>query len=320
MAGWACPAWRQVAISPCSRGRPSVLAGPAVPIQDTALLHTLPPWEPLAPLETWALLQRWWASLHRLSDLQSWWPMTMQITARAEGGTTTIHAPYRRWGPCIFPTVGLALSNPRPLAPPWQCSQPPFLPDPNSHPTTSCCHPTPPASMWGGHHNPSLGLRSWVVLQTPWLSLSLLPGTPRPLCPAVATLIAQVPLILGPPGCLDRDHPMLRGTCTPVLPRTPRSLVIPILVPGYSRTLWPSWLHSLGLPRPLGHSSSVPGIPIAQVVLASSPGTLIITIPCSQGPPDPLGMALCLGLPKAPTVPCSWDPMTTGTPWTHWPL
>lgn len=54
MAGWACPAW-QGGISPCSRGRlgPSVLTGPAVPIQDTALLHTLPAWEPLAPLETW---------------------------------------------------------------------------------------------------------------------------------------------------------------------------------------------------------------------------------------------------------------------------
>lgn len=44
------------------------------------------------------------------------------------------------------------------------------------------------------------------------------------------------------------------------------------------------------------------------LVLRSSPGTLITTIPCPQWLPDPLGLAPCLGFP------CSWDPTTTGDP------
>lgn len=74
-------------ISPCFRGRlgPSVLTRPAVPIQDTAMLHTLPPWEPLAPLETQAPLQGQWTNLHGLAALQSCWPLMMQDHSQGGG-------------------------------------------------------------------------------------------------------------------------------------------------------------------------------------------------------------------------------------------
>lgn len=246
MAGWACPAWRQVGISPCSRGRlgPSVLAGQAVPIQDTALLHTLTPWELQAPLETWAPLQGWWANL-RLAALQSWWPLTMQDHSQGRGGNHQHPYLTQKMRVLHLPHCGTSPLQP----PPWWCSQPLVLPDPNGHPTTSCstpksCHPS--INMWGIITPPVWpplpgGTSDTMVttILTPW-------HPPDHHGPAVGTLIAQVHLILAPPEALDHDYPMLRGTCTPLLQRTPRCLVILILVSGCSQLLWPTCPHSPG--------------------------------------------------------------------------
>lgn len=99
--------------------------------------------------------------------------------------------------------------------------------------------------------DPSHRLHSWAILPDCHHLHSL--AAPDHQGPAVGTLIAHVLLILQPPDNLDRDHPMPRGTCTPMPQRTLRSLVIRVCVPGYSQALCPSWPHSPGLPTSLGH-------------------------------------------------------------------
>lgn len=310
MAGRACPARRQAGISPCCGGGlgPSVLTEPAVPIQNKALLHTLPPWEPLAPLETWAPLQGWWANLHRLAALQSWWPLTMQDHSQGRGRhrqhpclmqkMRVLHLPHCGTGPL------------QPPSPPRQCSQPLVLPDPNSHPTTSCstpnsCHPIPPASICGGSSSaqpwpPLLGDPSdtmAITILTPW--------HPQ-------TIMA---LLWGP--SLHRS-PLTWDHLGP--------LTMTILCSGEPAPLWsrgpPGPLSSLFLfldtPRPFGlhgptSQDSLGPLAImalfqlsllhrSPLVLGSSPGTLIITIPCSRGPPDPLGS------PRLPLSPAPGTP------------
>lgn len=179
---------------------------------------------------------------------------------------------------------------------------PPYSPSINMWGGSSLSQPRPPLLA-----DPSDTMA--ITILTPW-------HPPDHYGPAVGTLVAQVPLILGPPGSLDHDHPMPRGTCPPVLQRTPRSLVILILVLGCSQALWPSWPHSLD-PLAIIALFQVSLLHRSPLVLGSFLGTFIITIPCSWGLPDALGMAPYSGFPKAPSVPCSWDPMTTGTPWTH---
>lgn len=132
-----------------------------------------------------APLQERWANLHRLAALQSWWPVTLRDHSQGRGRHHQHPHLMQKMRVLHLPQCGTGPLQP----PPWQCSQPLVLPGPNSHPTTSSstpnsCHPTAPASICGGgHHYPSHGLHSWLILQTPWLSPSSLPGTPRPLWP-----------------------------------------------------------------------------------------------------------------------------------------
>lgn len=210
--------------------------------------------------------------------------------------------------------------------PPWQCSQPLVLPGPNSHPTTSSstpnsCHPTAPASVCGGGSSLSQPRPPLLADPSGTMAITILtPWHPRTIMALLwGHLLHRSHLSWEQLGPLTMTN-LCPGEPAPLCSRGPRG-------PLSSLFLFLDAPRPFGLHGPTPQDSLDPLAIIAPfqvsllhrspLVLGSFLGTLIITIPCSWGLPDALGMAPYPGFPKAPTVPCSWDPMTAGTPWTH---
>lgn len=180
--------------------------------------------------------------------------------------------------------------------------------------------PTPPASVCVG----SSGPQSWPpLLGDPSRVLpSAFPGSPRPLRPCCG-----VPHCTGPsfPGITwqpcsgpsyaqeslhshapeDPQVPCHSCFCSWIFP-SPLSFMAPL-----SRTPYIPWP-----PMAVFHVSVLFTGPLLSQIL---PEHLDYHLPLLSGKSGPLVHGPYLGLPKAPTVPCSWDSTITGTCWTYWP-